>query len=186
MRYVLHLFTLLVIALLSGCVSPASYDYEKAAVEEMSAYKTFTIDSREARSDYQDVVLSPIVDRRIERAIERELTAKGFEPVAANPDFRVTFNTVTKTKTEINSFGPSPFRRYPYYGYGYGGRYIDIDEYEQGTFIIDIINASNKQLVWRGAYVKRLGWSAPKDAEVQKIVSSILSGFPPGGITTSK
>lgn len=184
MKPALHLFTLFVITFLSGCVSPTSYDYEQAAVEEMSAYKTFTIDSREARSDYQDVVLSPIVDRRIERAIERELSAKGFEPVAAKPDFRVTFNTVTKTKTEINSFGPTPFRRYPYYGYG--GRHIDIDEYEQGTFLINIIDASNNQLVWRGAYVKRLGWSAPNEAEVQKIVSSILSGFPPGGVNAPK
>ncbi|HKK18362.1 MAG TPA: DUF4136 domain-containing protein, partial [Opitutales bacterium] len=124
------------------------------------------------------VVLSPIVDRRIERAIHRELTAKGFEPVSADPDFRVTFNTVTKTRTEINDFGPPPFRRYPYYGYG--GRRLHVDEYEEGTFLIDIIDSASKQLVWRGAYVKRLGWSAPDEAEVQKIVSSILVGFPPG------
>lgn len=171
------------ILLLVGCVSPTRYDFEQAAVEEMSAYKTFTIDSREQRTDYQDVVLSPIVDRRIERAIVRELTVKGFEKVGTNPDFRVTFNTVTKTRTELNSFGPTPFRRYPYYGYG--GRYIDIDEYEEGTFLINIIDAKSKQLVWRGAYVQRLGWSAPDEAEVQKIVSAILAGFPPKTVATS-
>lgn len=169
---------LLLLAFLTACVSPTRYDYEQAALEEMSAYKTFLIDSREARSDYQDVVLSPIVDRRIERAIERELVAKGFEKVSASPDFRVTFNTVTKTRTEINDFGPPPFRRYPYYGYG--GRQLDIDEYEEGTFLVNIADAKSKQLVWRGAYVKRLGWSAPNEAEVQEIVSSILTGFPPG------
>ncbi|PXA05372.1 hypothetical protein DDZ13_00460 [Coraliomargarita sinensis] len=168
---------LLVLAVLPGCISPTSYDYEQAALEEMSNYKTFTIDSRETRSNYQDVVLSPIVDRRIERAIQRELTAKGFESVSANPDFRVTFNTVTKTRTEINDFGPPPFRRHPYYGYS--GRHLDIDEYEEGTFLINIVDRASKQLVWRGAYVKRLGWSAPDEAEVQKIVSSILAGFPP-------
>lgn len=162
---------------LVGCVSPTQYDYEQAAVEEMSAYKSFAIDSREARSDYQDVVLSPIVDRRIERAIERELTAKGFEKVSGNPDFRITFNTVTKTRTEINDFGPPPFRRVPYYGYG--GRHLDIDQYEEGTFLINIVDADTKELVWRGAHVKRLGWSAPNEAEVQKIVSSILTSFPP-------
>jgi hypothetical protein len=169
---------LALLAFLVGCVTPTSYDYDQAAIEEMSAYDTFTIDSRETRSDYQDVVLSPIVDRRIERAINRELTAKGFEPVSDNPEFRVTFNTVTKTRTEINDFGPPPFRRYPYYGYG--GRHLDIDQYEEGTFLINIIDTASKQLVWRGAYVKRLGWSAPDEAEVQKIVSSILAGFPPG------
>lgn len=170
---------LMALALLVGCVSPTSYDYEQSAVGEMSAYRSFQIDSREARSAYQDVVLSPIVDRRIERAIERELMAKGFAKVEGQPDFRVTFNTTTKTRTEINDFGPPPFRRYPY-SYGYGSRRLDIDEYEEGTFLIDIVDAGNKQLVWRGAYVKRLGWTAPDEAEVQTIVSSILAGFPPG------
>jgi len=178
MKLALHSITLIVTALLVGCITPTSYDYEQAAVEEMSAYETFTVDSRETRSDYQDVVLSPIVDRRIERSIQRELTAKGFEAVPANPDFRVTFNTVTKTRTEINDFGPPPFRRYPYYGYG--GRHLDIDEYEEGTFLISIVDTASQQMVWRGAYVKRLGWSAPNEAEVQKIVGSILAGFPPG------
>ena len=144
----------------------------------MDAYKTFQIDSREARSDYQDVVLSPIVDRRIERAIKRELIAKGFEAAASNPDFRITFNTTTKTRTEVDAYGPPPFRRFPYYGYS--DRHIDIDEYEEGTFLLNIIDSRSKQLVWRGAYVKRLGWSAPDEAEVQKIVSSILANFPPG------
>ncbi|MGB0744455.1 MAG: DUF4136 domain-containing protein [Opitutales bacterium] len=166
------------LALLVSCVSPTQYDYEVAAIEEMSAYRTFTIESRESRSAGPDVVLSPIVDRRIERAIERELVAKGFEPASTGADFGVTFNTVTKTRTEVNSYGPPPFRRHPYYGYN--GQHVDIDQYEEGTFLIDIIDTKSKQLVWRGAYVKRLGWSAPNEAEVKKIVSSILTGFPPG------
>jgi len=168
---------MLLSAFLAGCINPTSFDYEQAALEEMAAYKTFNIDTREARADYQDVVLSPIVDRRIERAIENVLKTKGFQS-SAEPDFRVTFNTVTKTKTEINDFGPPPFRRFPYYGYG--GRNLDISEYEEGTFLINIIDSKSKQLVWRGAYVKRLGWSAPNEAEVQEIVSSILEDFPPG------
>jgi len=177
MKYALPV-VLLLSAFLVGCVSPTRFDYEQAALDEMTAYKTFKIDTRETRSDYQDVVLSPIVDRRIERAIGNELRAKGFQAGAENPDFRVTFNTVTKTKTEINDFGPPPFRRFPYYGYG--GRNVDVSEYEEGTFLINIIDSASKQLVWRGAYVKRLGWSAPNETEVQEIVRSILANFPPG------
>ena len=177
MRIALYRLTPVLLLFLFGCVSPTSYDFDQAAREEMAAYQTFLIDNRETRSNYQDVVLSPIVDRRIERAIERELVAGGFEKVSGDPDFRVTFNTVTKTRTELNDFGPPPFRRYP--DYGYGGRYLDINQYEEGTFLINIIDAGSKQLVWRGGYVKRLGWSAPDEAEVQEIVSSILANFPP-------
>jgi hypothetical protein len=166
---------------LVGCVSPTTVDYDRSAIGKLQQYRCFQIDSREQRKNYQDVVLSPIVDRRIERALNVELLSKGFTDNCAKPDFRVTFNTVTKTKTEIRDLGmgPSAFRRYPYHGYS-GYSQLDIDQYEQGTFIVDIIDEPSKELVWRGAYVKRLGWSAPTDAEIQKIVSEILMNFPPG------
>jgi hypothetical protein len=171
---------LLTSLLISGCVSPTTVDYDRSATTQIGQYKCFVIDSREDRSNYQDVVLSPIVDRRIESAIRQTLTAKGMQQDCAQPDFRVTFNTITKTKTEVNDLGvgPTPFRRYPYFGYsGYSS--LDIDQYEQGTFIVDIIDNQSKQLVWRGTYTQRLGWSAPSDEEVKMIVSEILINFPP-------
>lgn len=175
------LIALLLLLPLAGCVSPTTVDYDRSAVGKLSSYKCFQLDSRDARANYQDVVLSPIVDRRIERALETELLAKGFSNNCAKPDFRVSFNTVTKSKTEVHDFGTglSAFRRYPYHGYG-GYSYIDIDQYEEGTFVVDIIDHVSKELVWRGAYVKRLGWSAPTETEVQKIVAKILEEFPPG------
>lgn len=165
---------------LSGCVSQKQVDYDRAAAAQLGGYRCFVIDSRETRSNYQEVILSPIVDRRIERAIEQTLAAKGLTQDCAEPDFRVTFNTVTKTKTELNDLGvgPSPYRRHPYYGYG-GYNRLNLNQYEEGTFIIDIIDNTSKELVWRGTYTKRLGWSAPTDEEVQAIVGDILKTFPP-------
>ncbi len=166
---------------LAGCVSHTTVDYDRSSAAKFGEYRCFAIDSRDQRSQNQDVVLSPIVDRRIERAIATNLRDKGFTQDCDSPDFRVTFNTVTKTKTEINDLGVgiSPFRRYPYYGYG-GYSQIDINQYEQGTFIVDIIDGASKELVWRGAYIKRLGWSAPTDTDVREIVGEILAKFPPG------
>ncbi|MGZ0656662.1 DUF4136 domain-containing protein [Coraliomargarita sp. W4R53] len=180
MKPIASSFLLLVTLLIAGCVSPTTVDYDRASASKFGNYKCFVIDSRETRSNYQDIVLSPIVDRRIENAISRTLQAKGMTQDCAQPDFRVTFNTITKTKTEVNDLGvgPTPFRRYPYRGYG-GFRQIDIDQYEEGTFIVDIIDQPSKELVWRGTYTKRLGWSAPNDEEVQMIVNEILLSFPP-------
>ncbi|WP_269524368.1 DUF4136 domain-containing protein [Coraliomargarita parva] len=165
---------------LSGCVSPTRIDYDSAALPTIRSYKCYEIDSRETRKHYQDVVLSPIVDRRIEAALNAELQSKGFQSNCAEPDFRITFNTTSRKVSEVRdlSLGGSPFRRYPYYGYG-GYHSIDVVEYEEGTFLVDIIDQQSQELVWRGAYKKRLGWSAPTDAEVRAIVSEILQNFPP-------
>lgn len=180
MKPLLSAILLATTILLSGCVSPTTVDYDRSALAKFSNYKCFTIDSRENRSNYQDIVLSPIVDRRIEQAISRTLQDKGIQQNCTEPDFRVTFNTVTKTKTEINdlSVGPTPFRRRPYYGYSHYSM-LEIDQYEEGTFIVDIIDNQSKELVWRGTYTKRLGWSAPTDEEVQAIITEVLANFPP-------
>lgn len=171
---------LIAATLLSGCVTPTRVDYDRAAVAKIRNYQCFEIDSRETRTNYQDVALSPIVDRRIEQALTSTLLAKGLSQDCDQPDFRVTFNTITRTRTKVTDLGagPTPFRRRPYYGYS-GYSYIDVDQYEEGTFIIDIIDADNSELVWRGAYSKRLGWTAPSDEEVQEIVYEILAEFPP-------
>lgn len=179
MKTLLRLFAISTI-FLAGCVSPTRVDYDRSAVAKFGSYNCYAIDSRDMRTNYQDVVLSPIVDRRIEKAISVALASKGLTQDCGTPDFRVTFNTVTRTRTEVHDLGvgPTPFRRYPYFGYSGYGR-IDVDEYEEGTFVIDIIDAESKELVWRGAYTKRLGWSAPTDVKVQEIVDEILAEFPP-------
>jgi hypothetical protein len=47
-------------------------------------------------------------------AISQTLAAKGMKQDCLQPDFRVTFNTVTQTKTEVNDLGVGsiPFRRH--------------------------------------------------------------------------
>jgi len=180
MRPLLPLIPLSALIILSGCVSPAKIDYDRSAVGRMADFECFAIDNRELRSNYQDIVLSPIVDRRIEGAIETTLRKKGFSQDCAEPDFRVTFKTVTKTRTRIEdlSVAPTPFRRYPYFGYGNFSD-LRIDQFEEGSFIIDVIDNMSKELVWRGVHTERLGWDAPDDTEVQAIVAKLLADFPP-------
>ncbi|MFQ3224064.1 MAG: hypothetical protein ACI8Z5_000307 [Lentimonas sp.] len=182
MKIVLRILLLLPLFALVGCVSPVRVDYDREAAQKFSSYQCFEVDSRELRSNYQDIVLSPIVDRRIERELNAVLEMRGFSNDCSKPDFRVTFNTAKKTVTELNDLGvgPTPYRRYPYSGLGNYSN-VQTDQYEEGTFIVDIIDLQSKELVWRGAYVKRLGWNAPTDAEIREIIIETLAQFPPAG-----
>ncbi len=172
--------TLLATLIVSGCATSAVIDYDKTAKTQMAGYQTYTLDSREVREKYQNLVLSPIVDRRIEAALQAALAEKGYRRDDTAPDFRITFDTATKTKKRVDNLGvgPTPFRRYPYYGYANYSTFV-VREYEEGSFIIDIIDQDSQELVWRGVYVQDLGWSAPDDAAIQKIVSKTLGEFPP-------
>jgi hypothetical protein len=179
MKAAISSLLLLSLCAFSGCVSPIRVDYDHQAADKFSSYQCFEVDSRELRANYMDIVLSPIVDRRIERELNAVLLQHGYSNECDTPDFRVSFNTVKKTITEYNDLGigPTPYRRLPYFGFnGYSN--VQIDQYEEGTFIIDIIDVASKELVWRGAYVKRLGWDAPDTATIRKIVTETLAQFP--------
>ncbi|MEC7273659.1 MAG: DUF4136 domain-containing protein [Verrucomicrobiota bacterium] len=176
------LLIMMLCMLFSGCVSHKTIDYDRAAVAKFGNYLCFSIESRETRSDFQDLLLSPIVDRRIEKAIKLTLLDKGFSDSCPAIDFRVTFGTLSKTKTRaINvSVNTSPFWRQSHLRFG-GYSHVDLEQYEEGTFVIDIIDQLTNQLVWRGSYTKPLGWDAPTSEEIHTIVEEILEAFPPMG-----
>lgn len=179
---VLFLFCL---AALSGCVSPVYTDYDRGAVHKFNDYKCFEVVSGEEQSDNKDTVLSPIVTRRIEHELNTVLKAHGFTDQCPSPDFRVRFHTVQKTVNQLNDFGFDPFYYGTFYGCRYGYSYIGsyprlhLDQYEEGTFLVDIIDVQSNETVWRGAYVKRLGVQAPTDMEIRAILTEILEQFPP-------
>ena len=177
-----NVLLLLPLLALVGCVSPVRVDYDRGAAPKFQSYKCFAVDSRELGTHDQGIALSPIVDRRIERELNAVLKMRGFSDECATPDFRVAFNTAQKTITELNDLGigAAPYRRSAYHGYG-GFSNIQIDQYQEGTFILDIIDMQSQELVWRGAYVKRLGWHAPTDAEIRAIIIETLAQFPPAG-----
>ena len=143
-----NVLLLLPLLALVGCVSPVRVDYDRGAAPKFQSYKCFAVDSRELGTHDQGIALSPIVDRRIERELNAVLKMRGFSDECATPDFRVAFNTAQKTVTELNDLGigAAPYRRSAYHGYG-GFSNIQIDQYQEGTFILDIIDmqsSSNK------------------------------------------
>ena len=130
-KYFLLLLTLCM--LLSGCVSQKTVDFDRAAATKFGDYLCFSVESRDMRGDLQDLLLSPIVDRRIEKAIKLTLLSKGFSDSCPEVDFRVSFGTVSKTRTRaINvDIGSSPFRRQAHLRFG-GYSRVDLDKYEEG------------------------------------------------------
>lgn len=165
--------------IITACQSPVAVDFDRAQIERIQAYTTFEIDTREERAGYGAIALSPLVDRRVENAIGNSLEAKGY--ARSKPaDFRINFHTVTKDRTEVHDlgYGPAPFGREPYFGdYSYGRLFID--KYEEGTLVIDVIDAQNNQLVWRGVHTRRLERHALSPMQAQAVVDAILINFPP-------
>ncbi len=121
---------------------------------------------------------SQLVAQRIERAIVDELGAKGLQENAGSPDLLVAYHTGTKDKIQVTDWGYT----YGSYYWGWGGRSVDVYQYEEGTLVVDLVDAKTKQLVWRGwatGTVDRTQSPEAIEAKINDAVAQIMKRYPP-------
>jgi hypothetical protein len=153
-------------------------DYDRDV--NFTGFKTYGWHAIERSIEMNDLVIN-----RVKEAVSDELRRKGFRQVQENSDLLVNIHVVTRQKISISDWGyPSGgyWRRgYDYgYGYGYGG--ISSRTYEEGTLMIDMIDAAENNLVWRGTATDIVDPSlSPEERtlEINKAVALILQEFPP-------
>ena len=163
---------MLISFLMSGCSTlTVNKDYDTAY--DFSKLKTYSLLPLSKDSN-----IDMINAGRVNDAIKTNLNAKGYD-LAEQSDFGVTMHFGKQTITTVDSYGYG-------YGYGYwGARTIDVNQYDEGTLIIDIIDIAKNQLVWRG-YAKGAMKDSPTIQErtenINYVVSEILAQFPPDQI----
>lgn len=178
MRSVKIFFSLFSVITLSvffwaGCSSiSVTQDYDPAY--DFSKLKTFGFIPIP-----KDANIDQINANRLGEAIKANLTARGYT-LSEQADFGVAMHFGKQTKTDIDTYG------YGYGGYGrwgYGGTGgVDVRQYDEGTLIIDIIDMSKKELVWRGSGTGVISQSPSVEERTEKInnaVTEILGQFPP-------
>ncbi len=179
-------------ALLFGCASGVSIDSDHKKGVDFAAFKTYQWhDKSTAAKDYHG---NDILDGRIRMAVDNELQAKGFKLIdSGSSDFSVNYSVTTQEKTDIRSYdtysGMSPgfavgYGR-GYYRYGYSMAYnqpeVRTIHYEEGTFVLDIVDGDDK-LVWRGSAEGRLKKNQTveeKRQNIKDVVAKVLMNFPP-------
>ena len=100
----------------------------------------------------------PIMHRFIESAIEKELQNVGFTETADDPDVFVTYHGSVDTEVQLRStsfgygVGSYGMGGWGMSGYSLGNSHTTTREVQtkKGTLVVDIVDAKEKQLVWRG------------------------------------
>jgi hypothetical protein len=134
--------------------------------------------------------ISDLDKKRILRAIESEMGARGFVK-SENPDLLVSIFTKESEQVDVynNNFG------WGWGGWGWGwnpwmwgpgwGGGSQVSTRTEGSLYIDLIDAKNKELVWQGKGVGNLSNIKDvqkKEARIQEFVSEILSQYPPSAV----
>jgi Domain of unknown function (DUF4136) len=128
------------------------------------------------------------LDKRIRTAVEQQLAQKGMSYSEKNPDVYVAYSARVEDKQRANTGAYGPYG-YPFGWYGYGGFYNRggyVTDYKAGTVILDFVDAKRKELAWRGQGQAQVDQQTISEAEVQRIVTSILGNYPPGAEQASR
>ncbi|WP_299218530.1 DUF4136 domain-containing protein [uncultured Aquimarina sp.] len=168
------LLSLILIITLSSCSSVrVASDYDKQA--NFSSYKSYAF----FKPGIDKAEISDLDKKRILRAIETDMAAKGFIK-SENPDVLVSIFTKTKENINIyqNNFG---------FGYGWGWNpwfwgagQNTVSRTTEGTLYIDLVDASKKELIWQGMGTAALTEKVDKKQEkMNQIVAAILEKYPP-------
>ncbi len=173
-------FAIAFVSCLACSTVRVSTDYDPNA--DLASMRSYAwLDERSGVLDDRSDVTS-LLDRRIRRAIDAELQEKGLAPSdRGKAALWVTYRLSVETRMDVDTIHTTA-------GYGrgwYGGvsSHTVVREYEEGTLLIDLIDASTKQLVWRGtgeARVRESSSPEQREARIRQAVREILASFPPG------
>jgi len=169
---------LALVLVVTSCTSVrVATDYDKNA--NFSNYKTFAF----FKTGIDKVEISDLDKRRILRAIESELLAKGFTK-SENPDLLVSLFTKSNQRVDVynNYWGYGAWGWGGYGpGWGWGWNQPNISTSTEGTLYIDLIDANKKELVWQGMGTGYLTRNVDKKEErIKEFVSEIMKKYPPG------
>lgn len=171
-------FPLVLLALASGCAAPVHIEYNSASYAEWHNFAW--------KAPQQATVANPILDSgilatRVEKAVTETLSKAGYHKVdkQKNADFIVTYHTATAVRQEPQS-GVS--FAYGTYGLGFNTLFLTQpgpQQVQEGSLILDVIDAKTRILVWRGWITRGLNQSNYSQKSVNKAVERIFAKFPP-------
>ena len=172
-----YLFIAFFVLGLAACSSiSTTSDYNPGT--DFSSYGTFSIYSGVIKDSKLES--APLVKKRVLEAINNEMQKKGLTPSdSASASLIVFAHGGTAEKMNVTD-----------YGYGYGGwwgpnpygRNIDVSYYTQGSLVIDFVDNSKDELVWRGigtAALQDNGTPEERQAFIDEAVATILDQYPP-------
>lgn len=177
----LSLLAVFIVATSCSSVKVAT-DYDKNA--NFSEYKSFAF----YKPGIDQAEINDIDKRRLLRAIETELLAKGYIK-SENPDILISLFTKSQQRVDIynnawgmGAWGWGGWGPYGAYGpgWGWGWNQPAVSTSIEGTLYIDLIDASKKELIWQGMGTGYLSKNMEKkEQRIKEFVSRIMERYPP-------
>jgi|SRR5688572_32340235 len=171
-----NILYILLVSLLFSCSEKIRVYTDKDSSRDIQRFSTYAWGTiKNLETDNNPIFYNELNDKRIKAEVNNQLQAKGYNLRDENPQLVVHYHIVIKN--EIVQRDMSNFY--------HGARWIEADRNsyssQEGTLIIDLMDATTDELIWRGYAVSVLDEYRPDIAEetLRKAIVKIFSEFPP-------
>jgi len=153
-------------------------EYDQAA--NFKGYHTYAWIPQQPGPEQAAAARDPRIREAVVRSVEGGLAAKGMTKAEPGqvPDLLVAVHGFATNRIDVRSYGyaygPSPYGFYP--TLATGG--VEVSQYKDGTLILDLIDGSSKQLVWRGTATDTFDPGAEAKT-ISKAIEATLEHYPP-------
>ncbi|CAM4154216.1 DUF4136 domain-containing protein [Corallococcus exiguus] len=185
MRLLSRVLPVLVGLGLASCAGvDVNTNYDPAAVQRINQFHTYAwLTHPQQTKDTR--INNDITNSQVTGAVDQDLQARGYQKVdaSANPDFLIGWQGAIDKRLSadtVDNYWGYPWD--PFWGSYYGPSQTYVREYDVGTLILDVVDAKEKKLVWRGTAQSDIGESPSaqtKSGKIEKGVNKMLKDFPP-------
>jgi hypothetical protein len=166
------------IALMSaGRVQALDVKQDFNPATDFSQYKTFRLKTGTPAP-------SPLTQTKIDKAITSQLTDKGLTVAGENAQLIVYTHVKigVEKALDVSSFGYGGYFGWGGWGGDFGGTSVNVVDVPMGTLMVDMVDNTSQQMVWRGIASGTLHSNSTAEKSEQRInkaVAKLLKNFPP-------
>lgn len=171
---------LLCFTLILGSCSPkfkVGSDYDPDA--DFSQYLSFQEDQRRLfKTRSNDILSSPLTEKRIRNAISRSLQSKGYQTTKNTPDLIFNFQTKSQERREVRQNNPPAWSYWSRFNFPVQSQTY-VRDYEETTLIISVQDAKTNALLWQGWVIGEIKYTTEDwQKQIDKFISKALENFP--------
>jgi hypothetical protein len=156
---------------LAGCTTAPSItvktDYDHSA--SFGKYHTYVLDTAATG-------LGPTNNAVLEQALRSSLAARGLKETGANASLFVVSAVITSEKLNVLPGGGVTVSRFG--AYRTWAMNAEVQQYTEGTLIIDFVDGKTRKLVFRGLAQAAVGSQARNANAIREAVTKIMAQFP--------
>lgn len=163
------MFAALGLALASAPASAQSIESDWDRAYDFSKLHTYAY-IQQARAPNDPLGANPLNERRVRAALDSQLVSLGYARAAdgAAPDFLVAYHAATRNRLNVTDWGYGPGR--------WGTRRIDVNEYREGTLVVDFVSGGTRELLWRGSATGTIS-ANDADKKIRNAVAKLMQRF---------